>query len=85
MPGRCRLRVRRRLALAAAFFAVSGFAHAQSIELGGKTYASIPAYLAGAWQMETGQPPMKIRMDFTEGGIVNLEIVTTGKTHQRRL
>jgi hypothetical protein len=65
-----------RIALAAALVFAGAVAHAQSIEVGGKSYASIQAYLAGAWQTEQGGS--RIRMDFTEGGILVLEHVRDG-------
>jgi hypothetical protein len=61
----CHHRVRRSIALAVALFAVSGVAQAQSFDLGGKTYASIPAYLAADWKNDKG-----LRASFTDGGIL---------------
>lgn len=51
-------------------------AQAQSIEVGGRSYASGPAYLAGEWQTPNNGKP--IRMNFTAGGVLVIDQTTEG-------
>jgi hypothetical protein len=51
-------------------------AHAQSINLGGKSYPSSVAYLTGEWQTPNNGKP--IRMNFTAGGVLLIDQPSEG-------
>lgn len=53
-------------------------AHAQSIEVGGRSYASPSAYLEGEWLTPNNGKP--IRMNFTRGGVLLLDQTSEGIT-----
>lgn len=60
-------------------FGVTAPAQAQSVEIGGKSYASMPAYLDGAWQ--TTSNGKIVRMDFTRGGVLVIAMPADGVVH----